>query len=614
MMRNRFEAGGGARGFRYTDRPRSAPFPASTSIPTSTILRWIVIALLIGFSIAMVSIFGALQARDERRRKRIDDRLETLTQDLNDADLLAGNLTAPPNCTLLGNATAFSIFPDDLFTIFSDMNPGNFFQFDLSGLLFNSTVVLTTQNGTGTVALLGDIPPITTVFEDDEFRVLNAADQSKEIRLNVGGVTASTIQVMTVQNSSGIVAYLSDLPTATNTFLDDVFAVQNAGDPSREVMLDVSQVSPSTTQVMSVQPLNGTIAYLADIPDIGPTFPDNEFEVKNALDAFKTFMLDCSIIATQTVQTMTVQDTDGTIAYLSDLPQIVEVMVTTSRVFPDIANEGVATLEELGDITKLEISLCGGGGGGGTGFTGPQKKRSDGGLVSRSSNVAGGGGGSGSGYENFPVLWATQRFFGFNVTIGSGGAAAVSFNTGGNGGRTNVLGISKIEIDTIVNNTFYVNLDGYGGGGGGFTSAPGDPGESPALGGSGGGNGGSASTSTSASTIPGIAGDLGGYKGGLGGSQTGNGGKMGAVNYPWRAGGGGGGGFTIGAGWFGSYSDSNCDGCGASSMFGGPGTNVVPIRPSSYCAGGNGGDLEQGPDGTGSDGGDGAALFRYYLF
>lgn len=49
-------------------------------------------------------------------------------------------------------------------------------------------------------------------------------------------------------------------------FLDSEFAVVSVGDESKQAKLDISGLSAATTRTMTVQDASGTIAYLADIP------------------------------------------------------------------------------------------------------------------------------------------------------------------------------------------------------------------------------------------------------------------------------------------------------------------------------------------------------------
>lgn len=421
----------------------------------------------------------------------------------------------------------------------------------------------------------------SSVFQDDTFAVQNVVDNTKEVMLNCSGISTVTTRTMSIQDASGTIAYLSDIPTFPTTFLDDAFTVINALDNSKEVMLNCSQIATGATRVMTVQDADGTIAYLSDLANTtGPPFADDEFTVFAASALASQTELDVSGVSANTTIVMTVQNRDGVIAYLSDILQVVEIFVNTSRSFPDVGNEGVANLTALGDLTHIEITLCGaGGGGGGTTDGGP-----------------GAGGGGGSAIENFLILEPDDKFSVFNVTIGVGGTAAVGMGDGGNGGNTMVEGISSTG--------FFVELTGYGGGGG---EAGGNTG-----GGAGGGGGGAATDVT-----PGVAGTLGGLVGGSGAvDDTGPDATRGAFKLPWRSGSGGGAGDNFltpvfsAAAWQGGFAVNTAASIpeGAASMFGPGGTasggsSVTP----GLCAGGGGAGAP-----AAQDGGDGVVVFRYY--
>lgn len=562
----------------------------TASVPKMTILRWGLIAMIFAATVGMVATFGALQVRDTRRRDRVDARLATLIGKLSELELASANLTAPPECVLVGQPTIGATFADNLFAIFDALNPANLFQFSLTALSPSAIVTLIVPQASGTLAVQSDIIPVGTTFQDDRFAVRNALDQTKNITFDVGGIATDTTRTLTLQNTSGLVALESQIPTSPNTFFDDVFAVQHAADPSREVMFDVSEVSPLTTQTLTAQPVSGTILLAENIVLVDPPIADDLFAIRSDADASKIAMLDCSDIAPSMDVTLIVPDGDGIIAYIADIPEITEIFIPDTRMFPDLTNEGVETLEELGAIDRFEVSACGGGGAGG----------------STNSSVVfigyGGGGGSGAAYQDYQVIRASERFYSLNITIGLGGLGA-NMEAGQSGGTTSVIGVSKVDDSRARHYEFFLEILAHGGGGGGLTTTE------PAYGGAGGSNGGDSPPSSTLGSFPGPAGNLGGFEGGLGGTPSGAPARMGVQNAPWRPGSGGGGGNTAGAGWFGSFSNSGCAACGGSSMFGGPARRGPPISPAAYCAGGSG-----HFDAPGLDGGDGAVIIRYFNF
>jgi len=552
----------------------------SQSTPLTTKLRWISLAILFVGIAAGAITFGLLMSRDIARQDRLEAELADVRDLYDYLDALVGNLTEAPNCTLNSNVTIGSSFSDALFGIYKDTEKGTFFAYNLTSVDPMSTVVWTLQPTSGTIAYLSNIPAINSTFLDSEFVVYNAAVTTKKAKISAASISAMTTIIMTVQDASGIVAYLSDITSQPTIFFDDVFAVQHYLDTTAEVMLDVSQVTPGDTTFMTVQNKSGIILYLENITSVSlPPFSDADFLLYHFGDPTAEMSLNLSLLTGTANVTMTVQDKDGIIAYLSDIPQVVEVFISTTRTFPDLTHEGVTNISQLGTIRWMEFSVCGGGGGGGSGANG-------------------GGGGSGSGHQNLRVYTTSKKFYQIECAIGAGGAAGSGGSSGGDGNYSTLTGVSG--------DYYYLYLAGYGGGGGEPTTGGG------AAGGSGGGGGGNA-----AGTTPGDAGDNGGLIGGQGGLVTGantlTDGTRGEINLSWRAGGGGSaatGSPVTGseaAAWNGGYATNRtvCDGstgCGAASMFGSGG--IGSGNPDgARCAGG----------GSGGAGGDGACLIRYLL-
>lgn len=156
-------------------------------------------------------------------------------------------------------------------------------------------------------------------YPDDQFLLFDGDDPTAEVQYNASRLGIGQTVFLTSQNVSGTVAYLADIAAQFSTFQDDTFAVINDPDNAKVMMLNVASVSTSTTRTMTIQDANGTIAYLSDIPTFGSVFLDNAFTVIDDVDNSKRMMLNCSLISSSTTRVMTVQNRNGIIAYLSDL-------------------------------------------------------------------------------------------------------------------------------------------------------------------------------------------------------------------------------------------------------------------------------------------------------
>jgi hypothetical protein len=525
--------------------------------------------------------------------------------------------TIPTDCVVdISNLTQPMEYADDEFAIFSGSD-------NSSGIVFNllepgQGVQLSVQNasGGGVIAFLHDVED-DFFFQDATFTIFNAANDSREVMTDLSGISPGALRILTFQDKDGIIAYLSDVPPIVTTFLDDEFVVQHVGDDSKQVMLDCGIIDIGSSEMMTVQDADGIIAYLSDLGNQTTfPFPDDDFFVHADGDPTTRVFLDASVISTATTVVMTVQDRSGTIAYLSQIAQVVEVFISESRVFPDMPNEGVTELWELGNIALLEISLCGAGGSGGP--------EDDGGM--------GGGGGSGSGFEDFCVLNAGDRFEYLNVTLGEGGYYTSSSNPeDAVGGSTIVKGFSVTG--------FFLELIGYGGGGAGGSN------QNRGWAGAGGGSAGPGGPPVNSSAGPaeddhghsaGVVNFQGGVEGGTAGIlpllvETEVVPGMGRYRFPWRSGGGGAPGEGTnegtqepGAPWQGGYAQGGPRAffprmIGAASAFG-QGAHIDRNRQdasSGFCAGGGPGswDIPGFPSmwGPNVEGGSGAALMRYHL-
>ena len=568
---------------RSRPRPRQLPRPLPEGVWPRVVATIIFVAgvLLGGFIGVGIWRFIA-ESHDWRDKlhdlRRINGEIEDLIDDIL-------NVTVPTNCTLFFNGTQPNEYPDSLFRIFDGSDPTAKFRFNNTLIPTGTTQLLTSQNVSGTVLLLEDLEGLGTTFFDNLFAVQSVADNTSEVMLDLSSITAGETSLLTIPDKSGIIALLADIPAFPSVFLDSNWTIIDDIDNTKAMMLNCSQISSGTTRIMTVQDRDCTIAYLSDITNgTGPPFSDAEFQVYSDSDSSSAIQLDLSGVSTATTITLTVQDRSGVIAYLSDIVQVVEVLVNTSRAFPDIAFEGVSSLSGLGALTHVEITLCGGGGGS-RGYIG--------------DGVPTSGGGSGSLIKDFFILTPSSKFDTFNCTIGAGGP----------GGAGNVAAGNNTIVTGSSSSGFFLELIGYGGG----------PGEDNANAGQAGGSGGGSGGRPLNQSVAGIAGDLGGVSGSLGSTGTGSPpdclGELGQFKAPWWGGLGGNGKRPVCnyfgndlVGWQGGYRWAyNSDKNGGPSLLGAGGADGYTEAPG-YCSGGPG--LETGT--VSPDGGDGVVLIRYY--
>lgn len=570
---------------------------ALRAMPTTAKIRLVALAALAVFMVASVTVMGI----ETRQRYRTHAQTNKIFRDtdrlLGEVDAILEAGSAPPACVAFGqeDLTIGAVFSDDLFGVHAPGDPTTVVRFDLGdlsddALVLSPTVTLTFQDASGEIAYLADIAPVATAFGDLEFVVQNQADPDKELRFDLGALPSPSAPVLTVQNAPGTVAYLADMIAAKNIFMDDEFTVHNAADATKRVMFDVGGVSDGASRVLAIPEGDGTIAYLADIAAAGFPLSDGDFALQHAAVTSRQMLFDLSGVSGSTTIEAAVQNRDGTIAYLDEIPtdEFVEVVITEDRAFPNSSIEAGGTLSALGDIYLIEISSCGGGGGGGD----------------MEDGEGGGGGGSGGGVENFRIRNPADKYTRFDVVLGAAGAAGSSGGEGGTGGETMVTGVP------VSGGEWHLVLRGFGGQGGqqGVTLSSGSR-----------GGGGASSGGAATGVTLGEAGEQGGLVGGAGGYWATNfspHGVPGPLTLPWRTGGGGGGGSGgggRGAKFFGTAFSNDCpnsgggSGCGANSMFGRGGTEGSP--DGAVCAGGAGGSTAN----AAGAGGEGRVLVRYYF-
>lgn len=579
--------------------------------PEGAIANMLLTALL-GTFLILLAITGVGIWRTVAESNAYKDKLRDLravNESLVSLDAQLRAISVASNCTVVigEGQTQPTVYSDSDFLLYDGARTSEQrgeLQFNASHIAVMQTVEWIPQNSSGTVLYQSHIIEARSVFPDDTFAILKDSDNSSTVMFDLSGVASNTTRTLSAPTDrNGTVALTTDIPTYPSVFIDDEFTIISAINATKRGFFDCSTISPATTQTLVVPDKDGIIALVSDqINGTAPPFSDAEFTLYADADPSAGAVFDLSSLGSSTSVVMKVQDRSGEIALVGDIVHIVEVVVNESRPFPDLAHEGVATLADLGDITHLEITICGGGGGSCSAVS--------------SSYGPGGGGGSGSALVDFTILNPNSKFDRLNISLGEGGVGVADNGTaerGGTGGSTNVLGVSSTG--------FFLDLTAYGGDGGYCFSFSATNSSLAQAGGGGAGSGGPGNgfAGGDAGVLGGVAGSRGVLPSDVSGGCSETFPIPGQFRLPWFSGGGGNQaaenctqpelGVQGGRSWLDIGSITAPE--GAPSVFGVTNefSGVAPMAQAEACAGGSATDT-----GTASGfGGPGQALIRYFV-
>lgn len=111
---------------------------------------------------------------------------------------------------------------------------------------------------------------LATVFNDNTDLVQNSSDTSKKVRLSAANVTTSSTVTLTVPSSSTTIMGHNTTDNVTNKKI--YLATTGAGctfadnsDPTKELKLNLSGITGSTVRNVTIPNKSGTVAYLDDV-------------------------------------------------------------------------------------------------------------------------------------------------------------------------------------------------------------------------------------------------------------------------------------------------------------------------------------------------------------
>ena len=210
--------------------------------------------------------------------------------------------------------------------------------------------------GTNPQTARGGASGIVTSFVDSQFNIFNLADNTKVVDFDTSGIATGTTRTLTVQDSDGTIAYLSDVTTPDLQAVTDVDA-----ETTNPIIVTVGigvgfKVKISTTQFAAMQG-DGLIVGLASTTKQVVLDPVNDRIYVQKSSSFK-LILAFPIVASSD-KTQTFPNKTGTIANLDDIPTVSDTVygigwnANTDAASKNAIYDKIETLGGSGDVTKV---------------------------------------------------------------------------------------------------------------------------------------------------------------------------------------------------------------------------------------------------------------------
>jgi hypothetical protein len=263
---------------------------------------------------------------------KIHDNTDTTKVAQFDCSLLTTGTTTTfqlPNSGTFGSDT--TTFTDSSFNIINNSDNTKKVILDASTITTGTTRTYTLPNSNGTLVN-------SPVFFDSDFGLKNFATPSKIGVFNVGNISAGQTKIYSLPNKSGSVALLDDVNNHFS-FTDSSFNITNETDNTKEVQFYTGIITTGTTRTLTIPNSNGTIALTSDIQT---TFTDSAFDVHNISNATKKVKFNTASITTANTRTLTISDQTGTIALTSDISTALTNNAPINKTFIEVVHENTA--------------------------------------------------------------------------------------------------------------------------------------------------------------------------------------------------------------------------------------------------------------------------------
>lgn len=210
----------------------------------------LVIAAITGFTLTTVFWKQNVDRLDER----LDLKSELITNLTADVQFINDTMPAGDGIT----------FYDNIWRMVNGLDNTKVMIFNASLISPSTSQNYAFPDASGTVLLEETMPPPQTEFAENEFALFGWPDPSMRATFSLELFVSGEAFTYLLPAKNGTLATLGDVvggPGIGNQtiFVDDQFSIVNVADNTKEVMFDVSGVSISTTRVLEIPDLDGEI-------------------------------------------------------------------------------------------------------------------------------------------------------------------------------------------------------------------------------------------------------------------------------------------------------------------------------------------------------------------
>ena len=191
----------------------------------------------------------------------------------------------------------------------------------------------------------------------------SSAANEPRLDLSLSALSAGVVRTQRFPDADGTFVLDSNAQTLNNkTFVDQTFTIQDDGDATKQMRFGLSTVGTGTTRVINVPNANGVMTLADNTQTLSNktlnntnaiTVRDANLIIQDESDATKQAKFEAGSIASGQTRTITLPDTDGTMAFLAASQVFSNKVLDSSNSITVMDSD--FTLQDNNDATKRAL-------------------------------------------------------------------------------------------------------------------------------------------------------------------------------------------------------------------------------------------------------------------